>query len=83
MIHGPCGKYNPNSPCMDKSENKCSKNFPKQFVEKTDYTINEYPIYRRRNNGRNIVYNEQRIADNLDLRKIGVFQKMAIFLKKA
>ena len=33
MVHGPCGKEYPNSPCM--SEGKCSKKYPKPFCDKT------------------------------------------------
>ncbi|XP_042757711.1 uncharacterized protein LOC122197560 [Lactuca sativa] len=49
MMHGPCGSDNPKCPCM--SENKCSKNFPKPFLENTSIDSNGYPIYRRRNDG--------------------------------
>ena len=66
MIHGPCGKDNMTSPCMDRETKKCTKNFPKAFNEKTDYNTTGYPIYRRRNDGKKIVFNEKskRYADN-------------------
>jgi Helitron helicase-like domain at N-terminus len=46
MIHGPCGRDNPESPCMVDGE--CSKNFPKQFQEETSMNVYGYPLYRRR-----------------------------------
>lgn len=49
MIHGPCGAENPKCPCM--IDNKCSKNYPKNFSEFTSIDSNGYPIYRRRDNG--------------------------------
>ena len=51
MIHGPCL---PNSPCMQLHGNKCSKGFPKQYTENTIIRENNYPLYRRRNNGRTV-----------------------------
>ena len=48
MMHGPCGTSNPKSPCMD--DGKCTKNFPKEFMEKT-FAADGYPNCRRRNDG--------------------------------
>jgi hypothetical protein len=50
MVHGPCGKINPKSPCMvkDKAGNMvCSKNFPKKLIEETVVPEDGYPTYRR------------------------------------
>ncbi|XP_019171017.1 PREDICTED: uncharacterized protein LOC109166532 [Ipomoea nil] len=52
MIHGPCGAARKNSPCM--VNGKCSKFYPKKFVESSTVDFDGYPIYRRRDNGRTI-----------------------------
>src|SRR6266496_4373222 len=52
MIHGPCRYLNPNSPCM--IDGKCSKNYPRDFVEQTTTNKYGYPLYRRRNNEKTI-----------------------------
>ncbi|XP_057450047.1 uncharacterized protein LOC130741224 isoform X3 [Lotus japonicus] len=49
MVHGPCGVNRTNSPCM--KNGRCSKFFPKNFVEKTSFDSDGYPVYRRRNTG--------------------------------
>ncbi|KAK9074064.1 hypothetical protein SSX86_006661 [Deinandra increscens subsp. villosa] len=49
MIHGPCGDYNKNSPCM--VGNKCSKRFPKKYRHFTSVDDDGYPEYRRREGG--------------------------------
>ncbi|KIH54434.1 hypothetical protein ANCDUO_15421 [Ancylostoma duodenale] len=46
MIHGPCGALNPNSPCM--KDGKCSKKFPREFIQETQTGNDGYPLYRRR-----------------------------------
>jgi hypothetical protein len=61
MMHGPCGSANPRSPCM--MNNKCTKHFPKRFIEETTIDEEGFPIYRRRNDGRTIEKNKI-ILDN-------------------
>ncbi|XP_073119661.1 uncharacterized protein [Henckelia pumila] len=46
MIHGPCGLFNPNSPCM--SDGICKKKFPKPFAPYTTRGNDSYPVYQRR-----------------------------------
>ncbi|XP_076925699.1 uncharacterized protein LOC143588627 [Bidens hawaiensis] len=49
MIHGPCGAHNRTCSCM--FDNKCSKNFPKNFRDATSVDSQGYPQYRRRDSG--------------------------------
>ncbi|KAL4374307.1 hypothetical protein AHAS_Ahas05G0168700 [Arachis hypogaea] len=49
MIHGPCGRVRPTSPCM--KDGRCSKFYPKQFVNYTSFDEDGYPIYKRRDIG--------------------------------
>jgi len=67
MVHGPCGSINRNSPCME--NNCCTKNYPRDFCEETNYNGNKgYPTYRRRNNAAKITYsytnNSNKEVDN-------------------
>ena len=54
MVHGPCGRQNPNSPCMvDVIRNgvktrECSKKYPKPFIKDTKTGNDGYPTYKRR-----------------------------------
>ncbi|KAF7807930.1 ATP-dependent DNA helicase PIF1 [Senna tora] len=49
MIHGPCGSVTKSSPCMINS--RCSKHFPKKFIERTSFDEDGYCKYRRRDSG--------------------------------
>ena len=69
MVHGPCGKVNPSSPCM--VDGKCTKGFPKKFTDKTIVNSHQtYPEYRRLDpakGGRSVVVqmkNKEVIIDN-------------------
>ena len=55
MMHGPCGEHNPNARCMENG--RCTKRFPKNFVDETHTQNSGYPEYRRRNDGRSIIKN--------------------------
>ena len=64
MIYGPCSVRNPFAPCMDKG--KCTKGYPKQFVEKTTIGGDGYLIYRRRDDGQCHVNIKGQPIDNRD-----------------
>jgi hypothetical protein len=50
MVHGPCGQWNTNAPCM--KDGRCSKGFPKAFQSETAMSGSGYPIYARPDDGR-------------------------------
>ncbi|KAK9062537.1 hypothetical protein SSX86_019724 [Deinandra increscens subsp. villosa] len=50
MIHGPCGDDNVNCPCM--VDKKCSKSYPKKFIDHTSIDMDGFPLYRRRDSKR-------------------------------
>ena len=45
-IHGPCGVFNMNSPCM--VNGRCKYRYPRSFSETTVFDDNGYPTYMRR-----------------------------------
>jgi hypothetical protein len=53
MIHGPCGSFNPNAPCM--KNGICSKGFPKEHCEETTLSEDAYPLYCRRSNRQSVI----------------------------
>ncbi|KAL6603039.1 hypothetical protein ACP70R_043400 [Stipagrostis hirtigluma subsp. patula] len=52
MMHGPCGSFNKNNPCM--VDGSCRYHYPRQFSETTLQGEDSYPIYRRRNDRRQV-----------------------------
>ncbi|XP_057746826.1 uncharacterized protein LOC130966082 [Arachis stenosperma] len=61
MVHGPCGPYNKNSPCM--KNGSCSKFYPKEFRQRTLIDEARFPKYRRIDNCR-IVKKREYVLDN-------------------
>lgn len=62
MIHGPCGAYNPLSPCM--KDGRCTKRYPRPLVQETQTGNDGYPLYRRRhpdNGGRTTTLTVNRV----------------------
>ena len=72
MVHGPCGKMNPSSPCM--VDGKCGKGYPKKFCDKTIiHPDNTYPEYQRlepSKGGRSIIINNSKGCFEIDNRWI-------------
>ena len=62
LMHGPCGALSPKKPCMN-DQGVCSKGFPKDFAEETSLPSDQYPVYRRRDNGRCVEKNGM-VLDN-------------------
>ena len=50
---------------MNEDKSKCTKNFPKKYNQETIFlNIGSYPVYKRRNNGKKILFSSHKIADN-------------------
>ncbi|XP_021864128.1 uncharacterized protein [Spinacia oleracea] len=56
MMHGPCGKLNPNCPCMKRTGNKehCKSGYPKQFCDETTTNADGFPVYKRSSTGETV-----------------------------
>ncbi|XP_072084394.1 uncharacterized protein [Arachis hypogaea] len=52
MVHGPCGPYNKNSPCM--KNGSCSKFYPKEFRQRTLIDEAGFSKYRHTDNGQTV-----------------------------
>ncbi|GFU72660.1 uncharacterized protein LOC104236095 [Trichonephila clavipes] len=71
MIHGPCGAFNNNSPCM--SDGKCTKRYPRKLISDTITGNDGYPLYRRRSvedGGKSVVLKVRNIDIEVDNRWI-------------
>ncbi|XP_019150680.1 PREDICTED: uncharacterized protein LOC109147533 [Ipomoea nil] len=55
MLHGPCGAARTKSPCM--ANGKCTKHFPKRYIDASHFDQDGYPLYRRRDDKRTIKKN--------------------------
>ena len=80
MMHGPCGDYNPNAPCM--RDGKCSKGFPKPLCEETIIQEGKYPTYRRRNDGRVVLKYSKRLSSSVPLNNSWVVPYNPYLLKR-
>ncbi|XP_022177735.1 uncharacterized protein LOC111038807 [Myzus persicae] len=62
MIHGPCGRVNPQCPCM--VDNCCSKDYPKPYAEETVYVSDGgYPKYRRPDDGQVVLLKNHEVGN--------------------
>ncbi|XP_017494025.1 PREDICTED: uncharacterized protein LOC108382138 [Rhagoletis zephyria] len=69
MIHGPCGAFNNNSPCM--SDGTCTKRYPRNLVSDTITGNYGYPLYCRRSvedGGKSIVLKVRNVDVEVDNR---------------
>ncbi|XP_011704850.1 PREDICTED: uncharacterized protein LOC105460109, partial [Wasmannia auropunctata] len=68
MIHGPCGDW-----CL--INGKCSKHYPKSFLEETKIDEDAYPYYRRRDVGHDVAairiepVTEKKLIDHDEIRE--------------
>ncbi|XP_074305872.1 uncharacterized protein LOC141641094 [Silene latifolia] len=61
MMHRPCGTARLQSPCM--VGYKCSKNFPKNCIERTTVDKDDYLVYKRSKDGPTIVKDDVELGN--------------------
>ncbi|XP_074307233.1 uncharacterized protein LOC141642348 [Silene latifolia] len=59
MMHGPCGRQNPDNPCM--INGACKNHYPREFADTTTNGRDSYPIYRRRRTGVQVTLRKSRL----------------------
>ncbi|KAF8109299.1 LOW QUALITY PROTEIN: hypothetical protein N665_0098s0027 [Sinapis alba] len=62
MVHGPCGKMRPKSPCMDRGE--CTQSFPKPLSERTRIDKSRFVVYKRRHEPTSVIVKGDMKLDN-------------------
>jgi hypothetical protein len=77
MVHTPCGPQNSSAPCM--VNGKCSKGFPKPFLEETSVTEDSYARTRRRNTGQTYVIGTGTRVKQVDNRWVVCHSKYLIW----
>jgi len=55
MLHGPCGMFRPTASCM--KDGKCTKKYPKPYIEHTSMDQDGYPLYRRHDDNITVIKN--------------------------
>ncbi|CAN6900442.1 unnamed protein product [Brassica oleracea] len=62
MIHGPCGLFNPKSPCMENYV--CTKKYPRPYNDNTSIDKSGYVLYRQRRNDNACTLKAGTVLDN-------------------
>lgn len=83
LMHGPCGKDNPESSCMKRGKGECAWEYPKDFKEETEFADGGYARYRRRNNGRKALCKYCGVERWLDNRSVVPYNRALCLLLKA
>ena len=54
MVHQPCGKLRPVAPCNNE-DGVCRQGYPRDPTATTTIQEDNYPVYRRRDDGRRVI----------------------------